>query len=399
MMEKKLIDITATFGTPLYVYDEQRIIDQVDTLKTSFTYPDLIFCYAMKANSNLAVLDTLRHQGIGVDCVSQGEMITALRAGFEPSKIRFTPTFASTEEIIFAIEQGIQLTVDSMQMVDWMLVNRPQTPMGLRMNPSVMAGAYEKTSVGHAKAKFGIGMNYVPALLDLIELKGLKINGLHIHSGSDILEASQFMQAVEVLLEVAPKFPKLEYIDLGSGFKVSYYPGDKATNIRTLGQIVSDRFSKFCTHYGSPLRLIFEPGKFIVSQAGRFLVTCTGVKENGGITFAGVDSGFNHLIRPMFYGAYHTINNLSNPSGSLLTYDVVGNICETDTFASDRSIAQIRPGDILEFENAGAYCFSMSSPYNSRPRPAEVYFRSDGSTQLIRRRETIEDILALQINL
>jgi len=385
------------FGSPLYVYNEQTILDQIDQLKSGIPYKDVLFCYAMKANSNLAILRTIQSRGLGVDCVSAGELVIALKAGFDPAVIRFTPTFASKEEISFAVKQQAQITLDSIGILDWFAEAFPQTPIGLRMNPSVMAGAYEKTSVGHAKAKFGIAMDHLDEILEKVNQKQIQINGLHIHSGSDILEMDQFMTAVEVLLHVAPAFKSLDYIDLGSGFKVPYFSGDKETDMAILGQLINNRFESFCQEYGRPLRLVFEPGKFLVSRSGLFLVTCTGVKENGGITFAGVDSGFNHLIRPMFYGAYHTIRNISNTDGPLLKYDIVGNICETDTFASDRMIPQIRPGDILGFENAGAYCYSMASSYNTRPRPAEVYQRADGTTQLIRRRETVEDILALQV--
>jgi diaminopimelate decarboxylase len=391
-------EIINQYQSPLYIYSESKIIENINRLKGSIQYPDLLLCYAMKANSNIAVLKTIKDQAIGIDCVSQGEIRTALKIGFDPSKIRFTPTFAGKSEIAFVIAQGIQISIDSIPLIEWMLQEYPGLPIGLRMNPSVMAGGYLKTSTGHAKAKFGIGMNYVPQILDMIQNRGLQVNGLHIHSGSDILEISQFMEAVEVLLRVAPYFKTLDYIDLGSGFKVSYYPGDKETDMNDFGKIISDRFKQFCDTYGKKLRLIFEPGKFIASNAGQFIVTCTGVKENGGVTFAGVDSGFNHLIRPMFYGAYHTIKNLSNPSGKLKVYDIVGNICETDTFASDREIPEIRENDLLLFENAGAYCFSMSSPYNSRPRPAEVYIRQNGKIELIRRRETLDDLLALQFN-
>jgi len=391
---KNLID---QFGSPLYVYDEKTILYQIDQLKSGIPYKDVLFCYAMKANSNLAILKTMQGQGLGVDCVSAGELVLALKAGFDPSVIRFTPTFASREEISFAVKQQAQITLDSIGLLDWFVEVFSETPIGLRMNPSVMAGAYEKTSVGHAKAKFGIAMDHLGEILDKVDQKQIQINGLHIHSGSDILEMDQFMTAVEALLKVAPAFKSLVYIDLGSGFKVPYYPGDKETDMIVLGQVVGKRFESFCQEYGRPLRLVFEPGKFLVSRSGQFLVTCTGVKENGGITFAGVDSGFNHLIRPMFYGAYHTIRNISNPDGALHTYDIVGNICETDTFASDRMIPQIHPGDILCVENAGAYCYSMASSYNTRPRPAEVYQRVDGTTQLIRRRETMEDILAMQV--
>lgn len=394
-----LAEIINQYHSPLYIYSESTIIANINRLKQSISYSRVMFCYAMKANSNTSILKTIRDQQIGIDCVSQGEILTALKVGFDPSKIRFTPTFASQSEIVFAISQGIQISIDSMPMVEWIMTEFPGLAIGLRMNPSVMAGAYLKTSTGHAKAKFGIGMNQVPSIIKLIKNDGLLINGLHIHSGSDILEIDQFMDAVEVLLEVAPLFNHLEYLDLGSGFKVAYFPGDKETDMDEFGKIISDRIIQFCQVYGKELKIIFEPGKFVVSNAGQFVVTCTGVKDNGGINFAGVDSGFNHLIRPMFYGAFHTIKNLSNPKGELKTYDIVGNICETDTFASDRLVPEIRLGDLLVFENAGAYCYSMSSPYNTRPRPAEVYIRTNGKAELIRRRETLDDILASQTNL
>lgn len=383
---------TFKYGSPLYIYSENAIKNNILSFLSSFKVQQLQVCFAMKANSNLHILEIMKNNGIGIDCVSIGEMQTALKVGHGSESIRFTPTFASENEIIFAINNNIQISIDNLQWLDWMAKNHSDIPVGLRINPAVMAGAYAKTSVGHSKAKFGIGIQYLDQILDLIVNKGLKVNGLHIHSGSDILEASQYMEAVEVLLGLAPEFTDLEYLDLGSGFKVSYFEGDRATDMKKLGDVISSRFNLFCKEYGKELKLIFEPGKYLVSNAGKFLVTCTGIKENGGITFAGVDSGFNHLIRPMFYGAYHTINNISNPNGELKKYDVVGNICETDTFASDRQIPEIRVGDILAFENAGAYCFSMASSYNSRPRPAEVLIKEDGGQQIIRKRETIEDI-------
>lgn len=389
-------NIINQYGSPLYFYSEATIIHNINSLKSSINVPNLSICYAMKANSNIGILNVMKGNNIGTDCVSIGEMKTSLKVGFKSNMLRFTPTFAAEHEIKFAISNNIQVSLDSMQWIFWAAQNAPMQSFGIRVNPSVMAGAYDKTSVGHSKAKFGIGLQYIDEIVSMCESDKIKINGLHIHSGSDILEASQFMEAVEVLLNQAKKFKNLEYIDLGSGFKVPYFEGDKQTDMISLGKIISERFNQFCREYGKELTLIFEPGKFLVSNAGKFLVTCTGIKENGGITFAGVDSGFNHLIRPMFYGAYHTIKNVSNPHGVLNTYDVVGNICETDTFASDREIPEIRVGDILCFENAGAYCFSMASPYNSRPRPAEVMEMNDGEYRLVRRRETIEDLWAGQ---
>ncbi len=391
--------IVKNFGSPLYLYSESQIKFNFKKLTSGFTYQNIMFCFAAKANSNISILNKMKYHGLGADCVSIGEMKTVLKIGFEPKKIRFTPTFAHEDEIKFAFENGIQVSIDSLCLVEWVSKYYPHQPIGLRLNPSVMAGAYAKTSVGHAKAKFGIGLHYLNEILALVNNNSLKVSGLHIHSGSDILDISQFMEAVEVLLSVAPKFTQLEYLDLGSGFKVPYFEGDKETDIISFGAAISERISDFCKLYGRELMLIFEPGKFLVSNAGQFLVTCTGIKENGGIIFAGVDSGFNHLIRPMFYGAYHTIRNLSNPHGTINKYDVVGNICETDTFASDREIPEIRVGDILCFENAGAYCFSMASSYNSRPKPAEIMVMSNGEAKLIRKREHIEDLWAGQVDL
>ncbi len=389
--------IVTEYGSPLYAYSKNVIIKNISLLKNSLDFGRSSFFYAMKANSNISILHIIRQQGFGVDCVSIGEMKTALKCDFSPDRIRFTPSFVNHEEIEFAINKKIQISLDNLSLLGWISNHHPDFKVGIRINPSVMAGAYVKTSVGHAKAKFGIGVEHLDEILKFADDGNVKINGLHIHSGSDILEASQFMQAVEVLLQVAPKFKNLEYIDLGSGFKVPYYPGDKQTDLVDLGHAIKSRFTAFCSVYGKDLNLIFEPGKIVISEAGKFLVTVTGVKTNGGVTFAGVDSGFNHLIRPMFYGAYHHISNISNPEGPVKMYDIVGDICETDTFASSREINEIRVGDILCFDNAGAYCYSMASPYNSRPRPAEILIDENGNDRLIRRRETLDDIWNLQV--
>ena len=261
-----------------------------------------------------------------------------------------------------------------------------------------MAGGNTNISVGHIDSKFGISIHQIPHILRIVENTKMNINGIHMHTGSDILDIDVFLYASEILFDTAKHFKNLDFIDFGSGFKVPYKDGDIETNIEELGEKLSKRFNEFCKNYGKKLTLAFEPGKFLVSQAGQFLVKVNAVKQTTSTVFAQVDSGFNHLIRPMLYGAQHEIRNISNPDGRERFYSVVGYICETDTFANNRRITEINEDDILAFSNAGAYCYSMSSNYNSRYRPAEVLVYN-GDAHLIRKRETFEDIIKNQIEI
>lgn len=261
-----------------------------------------------------------------------------------------------------------------------------------------MAGGNSNISVGHIDSKFGISIHQIPHLLRIVKLTNMTVNGIHMHTGSDILDIDVFLYASEILFETAKNFENLEFIDFGSGFKVPYKPGDIETNIEELGAKLTARFNTFCKAYGRELTLAFEPGKFLVSEAGYFLTRVNVVKQTTSTVFASVDSGFNHLIRPMFYGATHQIENLSNPEGRERYYSVVGYICETDTFASNKRIKEITEGDILCFKNAGAYCFTMASNYNSRYRPPEVLWH-DGKAILIRERENFEDLIRNQVDI
>lgn len=261
-----------------------------------------------------------------------------------------------------------------------------------------MAGGNTNISVGHIDSKFGISIHQIPHILRIVENTKMNINGIHMHTGSDILDIDVFLYASEILFETAKQFKNLEFIDFGSGFKVPYSTGDIETNIEELGEKLSARFNEFCKSYGKQLTLAFEPGKFLVSESGQFLVKVNAVKQTTSTVFAQIDSGFNHLIRPMLYGSKHEIKNLSNPKGKERFYSIVGYICETDTFANNRRINEINEGDILTFKNAGAYCFSMSSNYNSRYRPAEVLVYKD-KAHLIRKRETFEDLITNQIEI
>lgn len=396
---KDLLSIVHTYGCPVYVYDAYKIRSQYERLIKAFAaVPSLRINYAMKALSNGSILKLMRKLGAGLDTVSIQEVKLGLHAGFAPEQIIFTPNGVSMEEIEEAASLGVQLNIDNLSILEQFGSKHPQVPVCIRINPHVMAGGNSKISVGHIDSKFGISIHQVPHILRIVENTKMHINGIHMHTGSDILDIDVFLYAAEILFDAAKHFRELKFIDFGSDFKVPYKEGDIQTDIEELGEKLSQRFLEFCKLYGRDLTLAFEPGKFLVSEAGFFLVKVNVVKQTTSTVFAGIDSGFNHLIRPMFYGATHFIENISNPQGKKRFYSVVGYICETDTFASNRQIAEISEGDILCFRNAGAYCYTMASNYNSRPRPAEVLW-IDGQAKLIRKAETLEDLLRNQVEI
>jgi diaminopimelate decarboxylase len=339
----------------------------------------------------------MKELGCGLDTVSIQEVQLGLMAGFSPEEIIYTPNGVSVEELEEAASLGVQINIDNLSVLEQFGTSHADIPVCIRINPHVMAGGNSKISVGHIDSKFGISIHQIPHLLRIVELTGQRVNGIHMHTGSDILDIDVFLYASEILFETARNFSELEFIDFGSGFKVPYKEGDIQTDVEELGQKLGNRFNEFCESYGRELTLTFEPGKFLVSEAGYFLAKVNVVKQTTSTVFAGVDSGFNHLIRPMFYGASHEISNISNPEGKQRYYSVVGYICETDTFGSNRRISEISEGDVLCFKNAGAYCFSMASNYNSRYRPAEVLWH-EGKAHLIRQRETLEDLIHNQVD-
>lgn len=390
------LDLAQKFGTPLYVYDTAIIQRQYQRLEQAFDVPELRLMYACKALSNISIMQYVRSLGAGLDTVSIQEVKLGLHAGFQPQEIIYTPNCVSFEEIEEAVTLGVMINIDNTSILEQFGQKYPDYPICIRINPHIMAGLNAKTSVGHIDSKFGISFHQMPLVHRIVEATGQKVIGIHMHTGSGILDPGVFLQGAEILFEVAREFPDLEFLDFGSGFKVPYKLGDASTNIEDLGEQISARFRTFCKNYGRDIALMFEPGKFLVSEAGCFLAPVNVVKQTTSTVFAGIDSGLNHLIRPMFYNAYHEIVNISKPNGKARFYTVVGYICETDTFGINRRINEITEGDILCFNNAGAYCFSMASNYNSRLRPAEVMVL-DGEAYLIRKRETFEDLLDGQI--
>jgi len=392
-----LLDLASHYDTPLYVYDGDRILAQYKRLQNAFPGCAVKIKYACKALNNINILRLLHNAGCGIDAVSIQEVWLALKAGFDPAEILYTPNCVSMQEIRMAIEVGAMINIDNLSILEQFGNEYGSTvPVCIRLNPHIMAGGNTKISTGHIDSKFGISVYQMRHLQRIIKTYSIHVTGLHMHTGSDILDSGVFLQGAELLFELAADFPELQFIDFGSGFKVPYKADDIATDIEELGETLSARFLEFCESYGRPLELWFEPGKFLVSEAGYFLAKTNVIKQTTATVFAGVDSGQNHLIRPMFYDAYHHIVNISNPTGTERIYTVVGYICETDTFGWDRKLHEVREGDILCFLNAGAYGFTMSSNYNARFRPAEVLVYQGEST-LIRKRETMEDLLMDQI--
>ena len=394
---QQLTAIAAEFGSPVYVYDANCITHQYQKLTAAFAQTDTKFFYACKALTNISVLKHIKSIGCNVDCSSINEVKLALLAGFEPQNVLYTSNGIHFSEIEEVQGLGVNINIDSLSNLEKFAIKYGHTyPVGIRLRPNIMAGGNLKISTGHDKSKFGIPVDQMDKILELVKKHDLYIQNLHIHTGSDIKDVDVFVKGIEVLFDIIPHFKELRSVDLGGGFKVPYQDGDGETDMILLAKKVKEAFDDHPNPNGMPLQVWFEPGKFLVSAAGYLITEVNVMKENGSTVLAGINSGFNHLIRPMFYDAYHKIENISNPDGEKKAYTVVGNICETDTFATDRNIAEIRESDLLVFYNAGAYGFEMSSNFNSRYKPAEVMVKG-GKAELIRKRDEFNDLITNQI--
>lgn len=396
MTNTDLLKIATDFGTPTYVYDAESIKIQYEKLTSNFT-ENTRFFYAAKALSNINILKYIQSLGASLDCVSINEVKLGLKAGFTVDKILFTPNCVDFSEMEEAVDLKVHINIDNISILEQFGNKFGNTyPIFVRINPHIFAGGNYKISTGHIDSKFGISIHQLRHIERVMKSTNLLVEGLHMHTGSEIKDADVFIQGLEILFEISEHFPDLKYLDMGSGFKVPYQDGDLETDVKTLGKKVEKVLADFNEEQGKKLELWFEPGKFLVSESGNFLVRSNVIKPTTATTFVGVNSGFNHLIRPMFYDSYHKIENLSNPNGAERIYTVVGNICETDTFAWDRKINEVREGDVLVFRNAGAYGFEMSSNFNSRLKPAEVLFLNE-KAHLVRRRDEFEDLFRNQI--
>ncbi|MEI7979566.1 MAG: diaminopimelate decarboxylase [Bacteroidota bacterium] len=396
-LNEQLLAIANEYEAPVYVYHAETILNQYNKLINAFKPLPIKIKYACKALNNSAILQLLKNHGSGLDTVSINEVLLGINAGFSPSDIIFTPNCVSFDEIIEAVNLGVNINIDNISILEQFGSKYGHSvPCCIRLNPHILAGGNTKISTGHIDSKFGISVYQLRHVLRVIKTHNMHVNGLHMHTGSDILDSGVFLQGAEILFDAAKDFTELDFIDFGSGFKVAYKPNDITTDIEELGKSLSERFVEFCKEYGKDLELWFEPGKYLVSESGFFLVKTNIIKQTTATVFVGVNSGLNHLIRPMLYDSYHHILNLSNPQGKERIYTVVGYICETDTFAWDRKLNEVSEGDILCFLNAGAYGITMSSNYNARYRPAEVLIYNN-NPHLIRKRETMADITQNEI--
>ncbi len=368
-----LIKITKKYSTPVYVYFEDIIKRQIHKLQTAFQKLPYEIHYAMKANENPEILKIMHQNGLGVDAVSINEIKRALTVGFAKEKIIYTPSCPSENELKFAFDRQIHTHIGGTEYFDFVINNYPDTAIGLRINPGNHIGGNQKIATGHNNSKFGIPVNQLDIINKYID-KGLKIDSLHLHTGSDVKTWQDLARSIDVIFEFAKHFNQLKYIDLGSGFKVKYQAGDTEIALKAYADYIQSKIDALAY----PIRIKFEPGKFLVSDAGVLLVKVNVVKQGFDKKFAGVNSGFHHFIRPMYYDTYHEIINLSNKESATEKYDVVGVLCEEDTFAHNRYLSPVKKGDILMIRNAGAYGYSMSSIYNLRDKPKEVLVSMSG---------------------
>lgn len=392
-----LVTMAQEYGTPLYIYQREKIEAQYKKLTQAFNQNNTRFFYACKALSNINILRIIRKMGAGLDTVSINEVLLGLKAGFLPEQILFTPNCVHFQEIEEAKNLGVHINIDNISILEQFGNTYGNTyPIMIRLNPHIMAGGNLKISTGHIDSKFGISIHQLRHIQRVVHTTNLNVEGLHMHTGSEIKDIDVFLQGLAVMLDIADQFPQIKYLDLGSGFKVPYQHEEKGTDVNLLAHRMYTALQEHEDRTQRKLQIWFEPGKFLVSEAGYFVASVNVIKQTPATVFAGINTGFNHLIRPMFYDAYHHIINLSNPKGTERIYTVVGNLCETDTFCWDRVLNEVREGDLLLFKNAGAYGFEMASSFNSRNRPAEVLY-SRGKSHLIRKREGLDDLLQNQI--
>ncbi|MDC1010328.1 diaminopimelate decarboxylase [Flavobacteriaceae bacterium] len=396
---KKLKEAEIKFGNPLYVYDLSIIENQFKELKNGFrNIKNFKINFAAKSLSNISILKFMKKLGAGLDTVSIEEVKIGLICGFNNEDITFTPNGVSFNEIEEAYNLKVKINLDSLESIKDFSKKYSSYPISIRVNPNILSGGNKNVSVGHDESKFGIPLDYLDEISEMENKKNIIIEGIHIHTGSDIVELDNFQEAFKKIFLVAKKFKNVKILNFGGGLKIPYFEGDSKTNILNLSNSIKKLINDNSFVTENNLKIILEPGKFLVGESGYFLTKVNYVKKTPNKVFVQLNSGFNHFIRPIFYNSYHEIINITNPNDKEYEYDVVGYVCEQDNFALKRKISNVRKGDILCFKNAGAYCSSMSSNYNSRIKPAEVCIWENKLVK-IKERENLNNILKGQIDI
>ena len=393
LRNKELLAIASQYPTPFYLYDGNSIEKQYQLLQNAFkNTSNFQVNYAVKALSTIRIIQFVKKLGAKIDTVSINEVKLALQAGYLPQEISFTPNGVPFEEIEEAMALKVHITLDNYEQIKRIAQKKESYPIGLRINPKVKDGGNKKIKVAGKNSKFGLPLEHLPKIHQLVDNYQLKVIGLHIHVGSDVSNITSYLASAQVLFDTAKTFKQLQFINFGGGFKVKYKEDDTFIDIHIFGDQITSLFNAFNKTYPSDLKLIIEPGKFLVSKAGYFLTKVSVIKKKNVF----VNSGFNHFIRPMYYNAYHNVRNISSDSPAKKNYHIVGYVCEQDNFAKNRKINKPHIGDILCFDNAGAYSFTMASNYNSRLRPMELFVYND-TIQIIREKETFNDLLNHQV--
>lgn len=394
MTNTQLLNLAQKFGTPLYVYDLESVRHQAQKLMNAIPLPHKKVLYAIKINYNPDIVKEIQKHGYGIDAVSLEEIIYSLKLGFKPEEILYTGNNITDEEMRAAAKLGIMLNIGALSRLEKYGKEFPGTKVCVRINPNIEADTHEHWVTAGPLSKFGISYAQTPEILKVSQKYDLKIVGLHEHIGTSVMKVWQLLKAMEVLIEVAPQFPNLEFLNFGGGIGLPYKPDEKEIDIDDFGQKAAEMFTEFCRNYGRDLTFMMEPGRYIVGLSGTLLAEVNTLKETPkGRVFAGLNTGYHHLIRPMTYGSYHPIKNISNPDGQTKKYDIAGNICESgDLFARDRMVSEIHESDILAIEMTGASGFCMANHYHLRPLPPEIIVDGD-KIKVSRPRETLEDII------
>lgn len=392
-------ELAKLYGTPLYVYNERILRKQCRNLKDMVTYPEFVVDYSAKANSSLALLQIVKSEGLEVDAMSPGEILVERMAGFSPKEIFYICNNVSEEEMQYAIQEGVVISVDSIGQLEQYGRLAPGGDIAIRFNPGVGAGHHEKVVTAGKKTKFGVDPEFIPQVRDILKRYDLNLIGINQHIGSLFMTGEAFVKSIQNLLSIARQFPDLKFIDMGGGFGIPYKKeeGEAALDLEGLGREIDKALYAFAEEYGRKVTFRIEPGRYIAAECGMLLGRVHSIKNNHDKKFIGCDIGFNVLVRPMMYDSYHGVEIYregGEPSAKEETVTIVGNICESgDILAKDRTLPEILSGDILGVLDAGAYGHVMSSNYNNRLRPVEILIREDGSVDLIRERDTLEDLV------
>jgi len=391
-------EIAEKYGTPLYVYNERILREKCRDLKNMVTYPNFVVDYSAKANSNLAFLEIVKSEGLEVDAMSPGEIYIEKLAGFESDEIFFICNNVSEEEMMYAINEDVLISVDSVEQLEQYGKLNPGGKIAIRLNPGVGAGHHEKVVTAGKNTKFAINPEYIPEVKEILTKYNLKLVGINQHIGSLFMDGKAFVESTLNLLEMAKEFDDLEFIDMGGGFGIPYHKEDNEAklDVKELGEKIDEVLYKFAKEYGKEIKFRIEPGRYISAECAVLLGKVHSVKNNHETKYVGCDIGFNVLQRPIMYDSYHGVELFrkgDKVSEKTEKVTVVGNICESgDILAKDRVLPEIFKGDTLCVLDAGAYGYSMSSNYNNRLRPAEVLIRENNEVVLIRERDELADL-------